>query len=673
MCGIAGIWQSKGLRDGKPTLQAMAEAIQHRGPDDAGIWADEDAGIGFAHRRLSILDLSPAGHQPMVSACGRYLIVFNGEIYNHLELRRELDALALADEAPSHQEGRERKGITRSVRKPWCGHSDTETLLEALSQWGVRKALERCVGVFAFALWDRQQRMLILARDRIGEKPLYYGWQGNVFLFGSELKALRAYPGFRAEINRDALVLFLRHNYVPAPYTIISGIYKLPPGTYLTVSPKYKNAMPLMYWSAREVAERGQQELFKGTQADAGAELESLLTQAVAGQMVADVPLGAFLSGGTDSSAVVALMQAQSSRPVKTFTIGFWENRYNEAEYAKAIARHLGTDHTELYVTEEEARGVIPSLPVIYDEPFADSSQIPTYLVSKLARQQVTVSLSGDGGDELFGGYNRYVWATNIWRKLGWLPTSMRLVLAALLTSVRPQAWNSVFYRFQCFLPGRWRYANPGDKLHKLADMLAVKTPEEIYHQLVSHWEKPALVVVNGKQPGTVLTDSAGWAQLPDFAHRMMYLDLVSYLPDDILVKVDRAAMQVSLETRVPYLDHRVVEFAWRLPLATKIRNGHGKRLLRRVLYQYVPEALIERPKMGFGVPLDVWLRGALRSWAEGLLDEQRLAREGFFNPMPIGQKWAEHLGGGRNWAYHLWDVLMFQAWLERWGGAPPS
>jgi len=678
MCGIAGIWQRKGLRlsDAKPALQAMAGAIQHRGPDDAGIWADQDAGIGFAHRRLSILDLSPAGHQPMVSACGRYLIVFNGEIYNHLELRRELDSLAfsLADECTRTQPpGAQSKGLAQSVKNVWRGHSDTETLLAALSQWGVRKALERCVGMFAFALWDRQQRMLILGRDRIGEKPLYYGWQGDVFLFGSELKALRAYPGYRAEINRGALALFLRHNYVPAPYTIISSIYKLPPGTYLTVSTEHKNAMPLAYWSAREVAERGQHDLFKGTHKDAGTELESLLRQAVAGQMVADVPLGAFLSGGTDSSAVVALMQAQSPRPVKTFTIGFWQTEYNEAEYAKAVARHLGTEHTELYVTEQEALGVIPSLPEIYDELFADSSQIPTYLVSKLARQHVTVSLSGDGGDELFGGYNRYFWTRNIWRKLGWLPTSMRLAIAALLTGIRPQAWNSVFHRFQCFLPGRWRYANPGDKLHKLADLLAVKTPEEIYHQLVSHWEKPALVVPDGKEPGTVLTDSAGWAQLPDFAHRMMYLDLVTYLPDDILVKVDRAAMRVGLETRVPYLDHQVVEFAWRLPLSTKIRNSQGKQLLRRVLHQYVPEGLIERPKMGFGVPLDVWLRGALRPWAEGLLDEQRLAREGFFNPVPIGQKWADHLRGDRNWAYHLWDVLMFQAWLEHWGGAPAS
>ncbi|MGH6635573.1 MAG: asparagine synthase (glutamine-hydrolyzing) [Gammaproteobacteria bacterium] len=671
MCGIAGIWQSTGLRDAKPVLQAMAEAIQHRGPDDAGMWADEDAGIGLAHQRLSILDLSPAGHQPMGSACGRYRIVFNGEIYNHLELRRELDALALADDPPSHPVGTEQKGDTQ--HEVWRGHSDTETLLAALSLWGVRKTLERCVGMFAFALWDRQQRVLTLVRDRIGEKPLYYGWQGNVFLFGSELKALRAYPGFRAEINRDALVLFLRHNYVPAPYSILSGIYKLPPGTYLAVSPEHKNAMPLMYWSAREVAEQGQRGLFTGTHRDAAMELESLLRQAVAGQMVADVPLGAFLSGGVDSSAVVALMQTQSPRPVKTFTIGFWEKGYNEAEYAKAVACHLSTEHTEIYVTEEEALEVIPSLPGIYDEPFADSSQIPTYLVSKLARQQVTVSLSGDGGDELFGGYNRYFWASNMWRKLGWLPTPMRLVLAVLLTSVQPQAWNSVFHRFQCFLPGRWRYANPGDKLHKLADVLAVKTAEEIYHQLVSHWEKPALVVVNGKEPETVLTDSAGWAQLPDFEHRMMYLDLVTYLPDDILVKVDRAAMRVSLETRVPYLDHRVVEFAWRLPLSPKIRDGQGKRVLRRILHRYVPEGLIERPKMGFGVPLDVWLRGALQSWAEGLLNEPRLAREGFFNPVPIGQKWAEHLGGDRNWAYHLWDVLMFQAWLEHWGGAPPS
>ncbi|MGH8579192.1 MAG: asparagine synthase (glutamine-hydrolyzing) [Gammaproteobacteria bacterium] len=665
MCGLAGFVNAESAsppEEMSAVAREMANRLNHRGPDDFGVWVDSATGVALGHRRLSILDLSPQGHQPMLSACGRYVIVFNGEIYNHQELRQELECSFFPHPFP----------VTR-VGATWRGHSDTEVMLAAIRRWGLEAAIGKFVGMFAFVFWDRENRTLTLARDRLGEKPLYYGWQGDVFLFASELKALRAYPGFRAEISRDALALFLRHNYIPAPYTIYRGIYKLPPGTFLPVSREDRGVAPVSYWSAREVVEQGQRCPFQGSEAEAAGELERLLRQAIAGQMVADVPLGAFLSGGIDSSAVVALMQAQSPRPVRTFSIGFWEKGYNEAEHAKAVARHLETEHTDLYVREEEALAVIPQLPELYDEPFADSSQIPTYLVSKLARQHVTVSLSGDGSDELFGGYNRYFWASNIWRKLGWLPAPMRLALAALLIRVRPQEWSSVFRRFQCFLPGRWRYANAGDKLHKLADVLAVKTPEEIYYQLVSHWEKPAQVVVNGQEPRTVLTDSTGWAQLPDFAHRMMYLDLVSYLPGDLLVKVDRAAMQVSLETRVPYLDHRVVEFAWRLPLTTKIRNGHGKRLLRRVLYRYVPEGLIERPKMGFGVPLDVWLRGALRPWAEGLLDEQRLAGEGFFNPVPIRQKWAEHLGGSRNWAYHLWDVLMFQAWLEHWGEAPPS
>jgi len=622
-------------------LRRMGEAIAHRGPDDSGVWLDAYAGIGLSHRRLSVLDLSPAGHQPMVSGSGRYVIAFNGEIYNHLDLRRQLGDRA------------------------WRGHSDTETLLAGFEFWGIEKTLQRAVGMFAIALWDRVDRSLILARDRMGEKPLYYGWQGTTFLFGSELKALKAHPAFQGEIDRAALALMLRHNYIPAPYSIYKGIRKLLPGTYLKLLMGKREGEPVHYWSVRGMAERGQAQPFAGSEAEAVMALEAHLLESIGLQMIADVPLGAFLSGGVDSSTVVALMQAKSSRPVKTFTIGFHEEGYDEAQHAKSVARHLGTEHTELYVMPKEAMNVIPRLPALYDEPFSDSSQIPTLLVSEMARRHVTVSLSGDGGDELFGGYNRYFWATNIWRRVGWAPQPIRAALAGALTALPPSAWNGVFRGLSRFLPVGWRYANPGDKLHKLAEILAVRTPEEIYLDLVSHWKQPAEVVLGTHEPPTVLTDPAQWAGLPDFEQRMMYLDQMTYLPDDILTKVDRAAMGVSLETRVPFLDHRVVEFAWALPLSMKIRHGQGKWLLRQVLYRHVPKELIERPKMGFGVPIDVWLRGPLKGWAEELLDESRLQREGYFDPRPIRGKWAEHLTGRRNWSYYLWDVLMFQAWLE--------
>lgn len=647
MCGLAGYLQPNGgPRDMLGTAIGMAEQITHRGPDDSGTWVDDAAGIALAHRRLSILDLSPAGHQPMLSASGRYVIAFNGEIYNHLDLREEL------------------------ANHNWRGHSDTETLLAAFETWGVEPTLKKSVGMFAIALWDRETRTLTLARDRLGEKPLYYGWQNGVLLFGSELKALRAHPAFAGEIDRDALTLFLRHNAIPAPYSIYRNIHKLPPGTYWQAgldALATGGGQLVPYWSARRAAERGQANPFSGSDDEARAALESVLGQSIGGQMLADVPLGAFLSGGVDSSAVVALMQARSARPVKTFTIGFDEEGYNEAEHAHAVARHLGTEHTEHYVKPEEAQAVIPLLPTLYDEPFADSSQIPTYLVSRLARSHVTVSLSGDGGDELFGGYNRYFWAQNIWRRLGWMPTPVRAALAGVLTTLPPTTWNSAFRKFDRLLPARLRYANPGDKLHKLADILAVRNPEEIYWGLVSHWKNPAEIVKGATEPATVLTDSSQWADVPDLTHRMMYLDTVTYLPDDILTKVDRAAMGVSLETRVPLLDHRVLEFAWTLPLGMKLRDGQSKWLLRQVLYRHVPKELIERPKMGFGIPLDVWLRGPLKGWAEDLLAPSRLDAEGYFQSGPIQQKWREHLSGQRNWSYYLWDVLMFEAWRQQW------
>jgi asparagine synthase (glutamine-hydrolysing) len=639
----------------------MADTLIHRGPDDAGVWVDADAGIALAHRRLSILDLSPAGHQPMVSAAHRYVIIYNGEIYNHLELRHRLES-----------EGR---------APAWRGHSDTETLLAAFEAWGIEKTLTRCVGMFALALWDRKTRTLTLARDRMGEKPLYYGWVRGTLVFGSELKALRAHPGFDNAIERRALTLFMRYNYVPAPWSIFENTWKLPPGCYVQFaaaaltpgsSPMGRGEVK-PYWSVRDVAEAGLLHPLADNEAAAAEKLEALLKQSIASQMVADVPLGAFLSGGIDSSTVVALMQAHSSRPVQTFSIGFHEDEYNEAEHAKAVARHLGTNHTELYVTPEEAMAVIPKLPTLYDEPFADSSQIPTFLVAELARRQVTVSLSGDGGDELFGGYTRYFWTRSLWRRLAQIPMELRRALQRMLIAVPPACWNTFLAAIHPLLPHRYRVSLAGDKVHKLAELLTLDSPQAVYRYLVSHWKHPAQELVLGaNEPPTVLQTVDAWPQALHSDGKgnrleamMMFLDQRTYLPDDILVKVDRAAMGVSLETRVPFLDHRVVEFAWRLPLTMKIRGGQGKWLLRQVLYRYVPKALIERPKMGFGVPLDRWLRGPLREWAEDLLSEERLKHEGFLNPAPVQQMWAEHLSGRRNWAYYLWDVLMWEAWLE--------
>lgn len=646
MCGFTGYLAISNLTfesTAVPTLRHMANAIGHRGPDSDGYWADPAAGIGLAHRRLAIVDLSPAGAQPMASGSGRYVIAFNGEIYNHLRLRQILE-----------NEGR--------VAAPWRGHSDTETLLAGFDAWGIVGTLQRAIGMFAIALWDRETRTLTLARDRLGEKPVYYGWQGQgtaaAFLFGSELSTLRRHPAFEAEVNRDALALYMRHNCIGGAHSIYSGIHKLPPGHVLTVSTAAPEAVVHPWWSGAAVATQGVAQPFAGTPDQAVDALEVLLRDAVAQQMMADVPLGAFLSGGIDSSTVVALMQAQSSRPVRTFSIGFHEEGYNEAEHAKAVAKHLGTDHTELYVTPEQALAVIPKLPALYSEPFADSSQIPTYLVSQLARQHVTVSLSGDAGDELFCGYTRYQMTAGLWGKVSRLPRPLRQLAAGLVTAVPPAAWDK--------LGGLLPMSRVGDKLHKGAALLGSCSVADLYRGMVSHWTDPASVVLGATEPATVLTELA--PALPGLGdvERMMALDMLSYLPDDILAKVDRAAMGVSLETRVPFLDHRVVEFAWSLPLNYKLRGGVTKWPLRQVLYRHVPRELVERPKMGFGVPIDHWLRGPLRDWAESLLAEPRLRAEGFFNPDPIRRKWAEHLSGQRNWQYHLWDVLMFQAWLEQ-------
>ena len=644
MCGITG-FLSAGQWNAAPTahslLQNMSASIATRGPDAYGAWHDQ-AGIALAHRRLSVLDLSPTGAQPMHSACGRYVITFNGEIYNHLELRQELNST-------------------------WRGRSDTETLLAAFSAWGIRATIERCIGMFAFALWDKAERVLLLGRDRLGEKPLYYGWQGQgadtSFLFGSELQALQAHPAFVADIDRNALCLLLRHCYIPAPHSIYQGIYKLPPAHLLTVSLAQREPVLEQYWSLPHSAEQGVAHPFTGSATEAVDALETLLKTAVRQQMVADVPLGAFLSGGIDSSTVVALMQAQSERPVQTFTIGFHEQEYNEALHAKAVAQHLGTQHTELYVTPQQALEVIPKLPQMYSEPFADSSQIPTFLVAQLARQQVTVALSGDAGDELFCGYNRYTLARNVWNKAGRLPPIVRKLGAAGIRLLPVAAWNALLKPVQPLLPRSLRRASIGDKLHKGAGVLGARNTDELYLGFITHWQ-PSELVIGAEEPFTVLRGAPLALHGLDAVQRMMALDAITYLPDDILVKTDRAAMAVSLEGRVPFLDHRVVEFAWRLPQQLKLRDGVGKWALRQVLYRHVPKELIERPKMGFGVPIDSWLRGPLRDWAEDLLDENLLRQQGYLQPAPIRQKWAEHLSGQRNWQYHLWDVLMFQAWL---------
>ena len=641
MCGIVGLWQTPGARTSAElhaVAEGMAEKLHSRGPDDFGVYVDENAELALAHRRLSILDLSLAGHQPMQSPSGRYQIVFNGEIYNHLELRESL---------PSHL---------------WRGHSDTETLLAAIDAFGIDGTLTRLTGMFAFALWDKAKGELILARDRLGEKPLYYGWFGGDFVFASELKALTCLPGWQAEIDREALASFMRYGYIPIPHSIYRGIRKLIPGTYVRIRDVNRSEhwpVPTAFWSAKTVAEA--HEMQPLSDQEAVDTLEKLLTASVSRQMIADVPLGAFLSGGVDSSTIVALMQAHASRPVKTFTIGFEESDYDEARHANAVAKHLGTDHTELRVTPGEVLAVIPSLPQIYDEPFGDSSGVPTYLVSRLASKDVAVSLSGDGGDELFGGYNRYFWGRALWKRIGPLPSVARRGFASAMLSVSPNVWDRLGRSF----PSKLRQPALGDRIHKLAQVLDVESPDELYRRLISQHRDNASLVIGAKEAPSWADEQAETFGRSDFTERMMFHDLIAYLPDDILTKVDRAAMAVSLETRVPMLDHELVEFAWRLPLNQKIRAGEGKWLLRQLLYRHVPRNLIERPKQGFGIPLDAWLRGPLRDWAEELLDERRLQQEGFLQAALVRKKWNEHLSGRRNWQYWLWNVLMFQAWLR--------
>lgn len=648
MCGLIGFTRSSDA-DAQGIAQKMCKMITHRGPDSEGIWCDEFSPLVLGHRRLSILDLSAAGHQPMLSACGRYVIAFNGEVYNHLALRTRL--------------------LGEDRVTAWRGHSDTETILACFVAWGIEETLQSMVGMFAIALWDQQEKILTLARDRMGEKPLYWGWSDNVLLFSSELKALKPHPAFKPEINRDALTQLLRYSYIPAPYSIYRNIQKLMPGHFLQIPllgdlTQAKDIKSAAYWSLNNVVEHGLANPFIGSPEEAIDILSSQLSASIADQMLSDVPLGAFLSGGIDSSTVVALMQAQSSRPVRTFTIGFDEGGYDEAVHAKAVAKHIGTDHTELYVRPDDALAVIPRLPGMYCEPFADSSQIPTFLVSQMAKQQVTVALSGDGGDELFGGYNRYLASRKVWGPVQGLPFMLRHATAGLLRALPPATWNKIFETTKPLLPKRLHLSMPGEKARKLADVLSLSDGHAYYHQLCSHWNDPTSVVVGATEPQTLVTNSTAWPKTDSLEHAMMAMDAQTFMTDDVLAKVDRAAMAVSLETRVPMLDHRVIELAWKMPLDYKIRDGQGKWLLRQVLYRHVPKELVERPKMGFGIPLDNWLRGPLRDWAESLLDEQRLLKEGYFYPKPIRDMWNEHLSGKNDWQYHLWNVLMFQAWL---------
>jgi len=649
MCGIAGILSAS--RVDRSVLERMTNAVAHRGPDDLGIWVNAETTVGFGHRRLAILDLSPAGHQPMISADRRFVLTFNGEIYNHAELRRELD------------------DIHAFPLGGWRGHSDTEVLLQGIVTWGLAETLRRSAGMFAFALWDERNRHLHLVRDRFGEKPLYYGWAGRDLVFGSELKALRAHPQFDAPINRVALRLLAARAYIPAPFSIYEGVFKLPPASVLTIRgdrhvPPLKNAPTEggaggvsleYYWSYLDVIGQALQDPITD-ETEALDELERVLARAISGQSMADVPVGAFLSGGIDSSTICALYQKYSATPVRTFSIGFEEADYNEAEDAKRVASYLGTVHDERYVTVKEAREIIPLLPRMYDEPFADSSQIPTHLVSRFAREQVTVALTGDGGDELFAGYDRHLMAPRVWRQLRRIPQPFRAALGGPFARLPASLWDNIFRAAR-----RGNSRSVGVKIRKgLRLGASARCFQDVYSSLFDEWGYESSPVLGEENPNPTHKLEMN---TPDITCAM-YWDAMSYLPDDILAKVDRASMAVGLETRVPFLDHRVAELAARIPLALKIQDGRGKNTLRRLLYGFVPPALVDRPKSGFGVPVGKWIKGPLRPWAEDLLDPSRLRRDGWFNADVVGKRWQQHLTGERDSTAAIWAILMFQSWL---------
>ena len=631
MCGLSGFLDSNLGRDGEAVLHAMGNRLAHRGPDDSGVWLDGEAGIGFSHRRLAIVDLSAAGHQPMRSVRGRFTLVWNGEIYNHQALRRVLES---EGEAPH-----------------WRGHSDTETLLACFESWGVVETLKQAVGMFAIALWDAEEKKLLLARDRLGEKPLYYGWSKDAFLFGSELKALKAHPRFTADINRWALGDLLRRQYIGGPASIYQGIAKLQPGAVLTVSLTEREPVITPFWSVAEAASIGKATPFSGSDLEAVDALEMLLSDSISLQMMADVPVGAFLSGGIDSSVIVALMQKQATRPIRTFTIGFEEDAFNEAPFAAEVARHIGTDHTEMQISSRDALDVIPLLPTLYDEPLADISQVPTYLVSKLARSQVTVSLSGDAGDELFGGYNTYGMAEKFFALNKALPLPLRKMLGFGMNTVAPIAGLTG----QSALARRMRLA---------AGVVSASTPQAMVERLLGHWSGQSVPVLGVDGEAGSTPEAFETLPLSDI-ERMIARDMTAYLPDDILAKVDRASMGVSLESRVPMLDHRLVEFALTLPMHLRRREGVGKWILREVLYRHVPRAMVERPKKGFGVPLAAWLRGPLRDWASDLLDPVALRRDGLFDDRAISEAWSDHVTGRRDRHNDLWPVLVATQWLR--------
>ena len=650
MCGFAGFMPSQDLKPKSSLIiKEMIEAINHRGPDGEGTWQAIDGKVSLGHKRLAIVDLSDAGHQPMRSYDNNYTIVFNGEIYNHLELREKLS---------SHLD----KNFL------WHGNSDTETLLTAIAEWGLDAALKRSVGMFAFALWNHKEEKLILARDRMGEKPLYFGKTNDSFLFASELKSITQFPKFNNKVSKRGLREYLKYNYIPSPWSIYDGIYKLIPGSYAIVTKehqiKFKN-----FWSTADVYSKGSKEPFKNYKA-AVQSIEKDLTEAISLQMLADVPLGAFLSGGIDSSTIAAIMQSLSSDPIKTFTIAFEDPTYNEAPFAREVAKYLGTDHQEILVTDNEAKEIIPHLSSMYDEPFADSSQIPTHLVCKAAREHVTVALSGDAADELFGGYNRYTWTPIIWSKFSWMPFIMRRKLGRAIQFIPPFFFNQLEQWLNLFLPEKKKIKRMSDKLHKIGSSLeSSKSLNEFCHHFALVWENPD-EIINMKDSQDIYRNSfqdMGKSYVAqDEISQMMFDDLISYLPDDILCKVDRAAMSVSLETRVPFLDHRLVDTASRVPLSMKIRNSQGKYILREILYKHIPKELMDRSKTGFAIPVGEWIKGPLREWAEKLLDPIRIRNEGYFNVYPIQKMWRQHLSGKYDWTSRLWGILIFQSWLEK-------